>query len=463
MNNQKETNLKVCKAQFKDCNHRGQIAIGFIVILGFILLMVMSVTQIGQLSQVKVETSNASDAGALAAASWIVSGQNEGALIAQRMEEAIDTVQALFLVPFCPDDVNIPGNEQVDYANAVWSSLVRHPVNIGFCTVYREAPGTPWNRVIGFANDSCGLNAYFEQVANGVMESAWNMGRREYLTAAINNMLIRFAVGIDVKGINSNLYQEISDWQERLYDTPGQASTSIQDLAWHNGRLDNTQTPPTPVRGEFLYHTPTYHMTGYPVDPPQLTMKDWSLPFLQYETGWTGSFFSCIPVPAFGIEENLLTGPMADLDLVRPLPTRPLAMDSSGLKQWQKIDLSVVLPLQDVNEVLCSIEACGMMIDHNTMLARVKPSAIEIQGRPDVAEALLGAKAAITVEIAHRVQTANAWQVGGDPSDPPDCCPDLEDIPLLPEVFSESTVHITSSQDINPTIPDAQANIFSVK
>src|SRR3989338_7009872 len=99
----------------------GQIAIGFVIVMVAGLVFVMAILNLGQMAQVRVETSNAADAGALAGASWIASGENEAALISGRMLDLLAMVQAIYIVPFCP------GAEARDYANQLWASLYATP------------------------------------------------------------------------------------------------------------------------------------------------------------------------------------------------------------------------------------------------------------------------------------------------------------------------------------------------
>src|SRR3989338_2538620 len=109
--------FKICGINAK----RGQIAVGFLVIAAFTLLLVRMTINLGQMAQVRTETSNAADAGALAAASWIASGENEAALVASRMLDLLAMVQAIYIVPFCP------GEGARHYADQLWASLYATP------------------------------------------------------------------------------------------------------------------------------------------------------------------------------------------------------------------------------------------------------------------------------------------------------------------------------------------------
>src|SRR3989338_6952181 len=113
--------FKICGINAK----RGQIAVGFLVIAAFTLLLVRMTINLGQMAQVRTETSNAADAGALAAASWLASGQNEAALVAGRMLDLVGMVQAIYIVPFCP------GQEARDYADNLCASLYGAPAFFG--------------------------------------------------------------------------------------------------------------------------------------------------------------------------------------------------------------------------------------------------------------------------------------------------------------------------------------------
>jgi hypothetical protein len=80
---------------------RGQIAVAFLVIIALILLVAAMTMNLGEVARLRTSTANAADAGALAGASWVASGENEVAKIAEAMWVNVLIVQAVFAVWFC--------------------------------------------------------------------------------------------------------------------------------------------------------------------------------------------------------------------------------------------------------------------------------------------------------------------------------------------------------------------------
>lgn len=209
---------------------RGQIAVAFVVVMAFILVLIRMTINVGQMSQVRAETANAADAGALAAASWMASSQNEVAWIARKQQDAMTMIEALYLLPFAPD------GETRAYANALWDSLVWNPLLMyPLCE-----PGN---------YSGCGPNSYLKHVANGTMLAGWAMSGREFATAAINNMIIRAPTGetygqcgpgeietnpscIDRVG---SIFQRIVTFQKRMYDDDAAKRQNEYPFRWNNG------------------------------------------------------------------------------------------------------------------------------------------------------------------------------------------------------------------------------------
>ena len=79
----------------------GQAAVGFIAVMALIVVLTSATMNIGELARLKTATANSADAGALAGASWIASGTNDLAIIAQLMLINYWVLQAIFFVPFC--------------------------------------------------------------------------------------------------------------------------------------------------------------------------------------------------------------------------------------------------------------------------------------------------------------------------------------------------------------------------
>jgi len=102
---------------------RGQVAVSFLVLMGFLILLVRITINVGQMALVRTETSNAADAGALAGASWMASGENEAAWVARKMWDAIHMTRALYMVPICP------APENKEYAQKIWEYLNQAPTS----------------------------------------------------------------------------------------------------------------------------------------------------------------------------------------------------------------------------------------------------------------------------------------------------------------------------------------------
>ena len=80
---------------------KGQVAVGFVVLMGLVLLLTQPLMNLGEVARLKTATANAADAGALAGASQIASGTNYLARIARSMMVNYWVVQTIALVPFC--------------------------------------------------------------------------------------------------------------------------------------------------------------------------------------------------------------------------------------------------------------------------------------------------------------------------------------------------------------------------
>src|SRR3989338_2164098 len=220
---------------------QGQIAVGFLVIAAFTLLLVRMTINLGQMAQVRTETSRAAVAGALAAASWIASGENEAALVARRMLDLLGMVQAIYIVPFCP------GEGARHYADQLWASLYATPAFFGLAT---------------------GPVQYLQDVADAAMIGAWNIGRREYFTAAVNNMIFRYATGdegyLGDGGVGGNVFgdfpQQIRDAQDAMYN---ERTSTERVLTWNNG---------LPLEDPHNLKHIAHFESDYPQEPPRLQM-----------------------------------------------------------------------------------------------------------------------------------------------------------------------------------------------
>ena len=64
---------------------RGQAAVLFVVLIALVLLLAAWTMNLGEVARLKTSTANAADAAAIAAASWVASGENEVSKIAEAM------------------------------------------------------------------------------------------------------------------------------------------------------------------------------------------------------------------------------------------------------------------------------------------------------------------------------------------------------------------------------------------
>ncbi len=215
----------------------------------------------------RVETSNAADASALAAASWIASGQNEAAAVSYKMWESIRAVQKLLdqteQKPFCP------GAE--GYPDELWQSLVTHP-DPKKVQISEKDPLTG----LVITEPLEGPLSLLKRWANGAMEAGWNMGRREFLTASLNNMMMRFKSSsggllfsrTQTDYSESQVYGDIrtliAEQQEGLYQ--GTVPTKVEGLDWNNSRsIDDTW---------HVTHRPIYDLEDYPKSAPHLKTEN---------------------------------------------------------------------------------------------------------------------------------------------------------------------------------------------
>ena len=335
---------------------RGQIAILFIALMAFVLVLVGVTVNVGQMAQVRVETSNSVDAGALAAASWMASGQNEASWIARKMWDTIWMTKALYLVPLCT------GGERRAYAELLWASLVARRGSRAPCTRRRL--------------EGCGPNSYYRHLANGAMESAWRVGSREYLTASFNNLLIRSPLGpaadcpwcVDY----GDLPEYIENVQKRYYDDPASAPIGVGP-AWAVG------VEGTPDYRE--HHTGTT-LLDYPSEAPTMAVSGKSVVYAQYNEaiplGTPGfPYFPCSLNGGVGIRNtDTAPSPIPEAELPDSLPDRPLGIHrTTGFKRWD-MDLRNMIPSVDRLTIGNCSATCGMA-PQNTNSHAVAPSSIQ--------------------------------------------------------------------------------------
>lgn len=337
---------------------RGQIAIGFVVMMGLVLIFVGMTVNLGQMAQVRAAVSNSADAGALAGASWLASGQNEAAMIAGKMWNSLAMAQALFLVPFCP-------------GRGFQAQLL-------------------WTRI--FMNNQLRFRVW----ANGVMDASWNLGRRQIFTASVNNMLMRFncAESLGFLG-GGDLSQTINQFQKNYESGPnGSYGWSFH---WTNCQEGARK----------LIHVADASVRGFPDAPPELVLAPvggfdptglgWQ--YFEYRpsipAGGDGSHFACNfegtgiqTLPFFRI-----------LPIPRPDLTVPYGdVDATGIKAWD-IPLRTLYPEPAAATTgLCLGGVCGLE-DHNLPGLALAPSTIN------------GGNGSISLHVQHTVSREGG--VGG--------------------------------------------------
>ncbi len=300
----------------------GQAAVGFLVVMGFMLVLVGMVINLGQMAQVRVETSNVADAGALAGASWMASGQNEAAWIARKMWDGIALIQAIYLVPFCP--------LRSGYADVLWTNLA-------------------------------GVNWWFADTANNVMAASWHVGARETLTASYDNAIIRFSTMIDpvdATAFWSSTSSQIDLEQRLIENNPipaGPGSPSVWALNWTNGL--------TAGDPGFMQHRMRLWI-NYPRGATTLNIARmdavyylWGLPVGSSDPG---AHWAC-NLPGWGIKSGPVNRPRIPVALM-PVNERSGQVNALGVKQWD-FDLGTDAQFPSMNDMevgACPGGTCGM-------------------------------------------------------------------------------------------------------
>ncbi len=352
---------------------RGQTAVGFLVLMGFVLVLVTMTINLGQMAQVRTETSNAADAGALAGASWVASGQNEAAMVAQKMNEGLPLAIALYQnAPFCP------GPTHRAYADQLWISLVQDPSGSGDDGPYR----------------------FLSRVADGAMWAAWHIGYREMLTASANNMMMRFVSGVGPDGNYADMAKRLTyaQQQEDLKPNPGVGGVIENDLNWTNG-LDESDPA-------FLRHNVKYELAGYPYPAPTMDMQGVPRPwFLQHHGEETADPIDCT-ADGWGVNGQWfgagpLSGPFAHLP--PGLSEFPLAIDNMGRKNWDR-DWGQMLPSMAQMTGTCPAKVCSGF------------EYIKVGGTQDLKPGTItGGDGDVVMRVSHEVQTGGDIAVVRDP------------------------------------------------
>jgi len=148
---------------------RGQIAVAFVVFLALAVVLASATMNLGEVARLKTATANAADAGALAGASWVASGQNEMAKVAEFMWTNIMYARIFLFVPFCArvnlTDPNDPNSGQLGSV----------------------AGGTA---IFLLASAISALNAWLLFVAENIMEQTWKIAKGDALFKTFDNLLI---------------------------------------------------------------------------------------------------------------------------------------------------------------------------------------------------------------------------------------------------------------------------------
>src|SRR3989338_5125636 len=143
-------------------SRRGQMAVMFLVVIALIFLLAAMTMNLGEVARLRTSTANAADAGALAAAYWIASSENETAQIAKEMWRNVIITQAIMVVPFCMLVCPI--------AMAIWGLLAL-------------------------------TNGALASLANTIMHSAWDNAHAAAVFTAIQNATIDDPTGTVQTGV----------------------------------------------------------------------------------------------------------------------------------------------------------------------------------------------------------------------------------------------------------------------
>ncbi len=217
--------------KMKALRQGGQVAVMFVVIIALIIALGAFTMNLGEVARLKTSTANAADAGALAAASWIASGQNEVAKIAQGMWINVYLVQAVFVFPFCLRVCH-------------WAVILM--------------------AVLALVN---GL--ILRDIANEALHGAWDRARADAFFIAVQNLLIDDASG----GVQDRLKQMGKTFEDdQRLPTPeetGRPSGSLAGSHWLQWRRSSPSGD-----GSDRTHWVAIH-TSFSSSRPELTMSNW--------------------------------------------------------------------------------------------------------------------------------------------------------------------------------------------
>lgn len=311
-------------------NARGQMAVAFIVFMALAVLLSSATMNVGEVARLKTSTANATDAGALAGASWVSSGQNQMALIAGAMWDNIVIAQAFLAVPFCQGLIMLLKAEVVAQLLALTIRL---------------------------------LNMWLASVANDTMREAWRMAKADALFKTLDNL-----------------------WIDDEGDSPARAEIErIRD------QFEATRTVPSSVRLEWDRPgadsaAPSWITVdvGFPADSltPVLQMGDHRLRYFIWTPPIFLIFFCCCwgPPPgrrSFSMWQSVLPiAALATSTATKVLPGRPGKY--LGVAWWtivQPILIATLKPWQGIG--LCPGLTCFPW--PRSVVTR-KPTAIQFGG-----------------------------------------------------------------------------------
>lgn len=353
----------------RGCGRRGQLAVGFLVIMAFVLSVVSMTINLGQMATARVETSNAADAAALAGASWIASGQNEAAHIARRMSDAIQITSELYWVPLCPVPKGQP-NTIKEYVDEVWLALAAGDAKASI--------------------QDYGINHYLQDAADAAMLGGYMVGHREFLTATMNNMVTKHRTvfvkcdpkdpGCSADGFDpyGDLMEQIRVRQQQAYQQGRTEQDICKELRWNNGvPLDSDSLDA--IRLTHLAHC----VPDFPATPPSLVTKDVRWGYFQYNR-YEKDGECAEPMKGWGLKTTL-GGSGAEYPSLRRLndfPENPLKVREDGRKGWEfplaNFGKTVgAIPSMDELEVgQCEVDVCGWT-KWRTPSVQIAPSTIQ--------------------------------------------------------------------------------------
>ena len=332
---------------------RAAIATLFLALIAFCTFLVWVLVNIGQVAAVRTEVSNAADAGALAGASWMTSGQTECLWITRKMWDSIAMAQALFLIPFCPDAA-------------------------GYGTGIRTLLG-----------GTGGLLSYFGQTCDGVMKEAWKLGCQGMFTASFNNMIVRnMAPG--AVSVTAGPGPGLDDLQLALYTDP--QSFPYGDPATGQGGLVVEWLSPNSSHsfGSSASRHVSHYVMTYPGAPPTLTTTTLDVPIYTWlaQTPFY-DHFNC--GYGWGITSGGSTsGVPAVLWTENPLEVVP----GTGIKRYDFALTDIIPDASALPTGPCASFVCGITSDTTTL--------------SEVPDSISGGSGTIGMAIAHQV-----FRVGG--------------------------------------------------